>query len=89
MRQTTRIEILLRLLGGVGVLFIVYGTLYQPGPSLSSVAVCLGLILLFLAIGSIVGLGPIGKKLRNLYREEKKEERERYKRPDQPWERKK
>ena len=89
MRRTTRIEILLRLGGGVGVLLIFYGALYQPGRSLSNVVACLGLIVLLAAIASAFGIGPIGKKLRNLYIEEKKEEREKYKITTQPWETKK
>ena len=89
MRRTTRIEILLRLLGGAGLLLIVYGTLFQPGRSLSPMVARLGLIVLLLAIGSVLGLGPIGKRLRSLYSEEKREEGERYKRASQPWETKK
>jgi len=89
MRRTTRIELLLRLVGGVGVLLIFYGTLYQPGRSLSIVVASLGLIILLLAIGSVFGLGPIGKKLRNLYIEEKNKGREKHKRGSQPWQTKK
>ena len=89
MRRTTRIQISLRLVAAVGVLLIVYGTLYQPGHSLSNVVACLGLVTLLLAIVSAFGLGPIGKRLRILYVEEKKEEQEEYKRATQPWETKK
>ena len=85
MRRTTRIEISLRVVGGVGVLLILYGTLYLPDRSLSNVVTCLGLIILLVAIGSLFGLGPIGNKLRDLYIGEKKEEREKYKRATPPW----
>ena len=86
MRRTTRIELLLRLLGIVGVLLIIYGTLYQPGPYLSPAVAGLGLFALLLAVAGAFGSGPIGQKLRNLYSEEKKQESEKYKRASQPWE---
>ena len=86
MQKTTKIELWLRLVGVIGVLLVFYGTWYPPGGSLSRMLACLGLIMVFLAIISVFGLGPIGKRLRNLYAEEKKERREKYKRAPQPWE---
>ena len=80
---------LLKLIGIVGVMLIIYGTLYQPGHSLSNMVACLGLVILLLAIVSVFGLGPIGKRLRKLYVEEKKEDQEKYKKATQPWETKK
>ena len=85
MRTTTKIELTLRLIGVLGFLLLVYGVWIQPAGSLSSATAYLGLIILFLAIASALGIGPIGKRLRRLYIEENKKSREKYKRPPQPW----
>ena len=85
MRTTTKIELTLRLIGVLGVLLLLYGVWIQPAGSLSNATAYLGLIILFLAIGSAFGTGPIGKRLRELYIEENKKSRENYKRRPQPW----
>lgn len=86
MRTTTKIELVLRLIGGLGVLLLLYGTWLQPVGSLSNAAAYLGLIILFLSIVSAFGIGPVGKILRKLYVEEDKKRREKYTKAKQPWE---
>ena len=85
MKRTTKIELLLRLIGGFGVLLVLYGVWIQPGSALSKPAAYIGLVVLFLAIASAFGLGPVGKRLKSLYVEENKKSREGME-TKQPWE---
>jgi hypothetical protein len=85
MRTTTKIELTLRLIGVLGVLLLLYGVWIRSAGFLSNATAYLGLIILFLAIASAFGIGPIGRRLRGLYTEENKKSREKYKCPPQPW----
>ena len=64
---------------------MLYGVWIQPGVSLSKAVAYFGLVILFLALASGFGLGPVGKRLRKLYAEEGKNSREGFK-ARQPWE---